>query len=207
MDKNQTECSNMFHRMGWATRPNPPRPIAPGKWAVPDDGSPDLVVQRWANGAHIEVKNGDTSFAFSEWRENQRTWANKYGDQHNLWFFLGLGTDPPNYNPEKYNPRGSFLFPWWVMLICEQMLLPYQKSLPYRAKGSLIVIQEQRLYAEYLLKNYRLVWSDGGWHMPATNSFPLQPLPSYFRLISKETTNGDRSIRSEPVTEQTRVTA
>ena len=182
-DLNQGECRKTFHNWGWATRATNPIYIK-GKWIVPEDeGKPDIMVQSGMCGAHIEIKQGDTSFAFDQWRENQRTWAKSNGSKHNLWFWLGLGVNPPNYDPEKYCPRAAFLFPYWAMLLCEQRLEPYQKSLPYRKKGSLIAIQEKGLYAEHLLKNYRLTWDAGGWTLPKEHPFPMQPLPDYIRLL------------------------
>lgn len=133
------------------------------------------VIAGW-NGQliFVEVKDGKKSFSFARWEDHQRRWAAAVERVCRLpyWLFLVMGTDNPNYNPEKYTPKRAWLLPGRTMLAVERLLMPYQASIPYRAgKGYSKVLQERELDAVHLLHKYELPWGKGRYDLPQTHPF------------------------------------
>lgn len=198
MDRSQPDAVASLHAWGWAERPIPPIPKRifdpkTKKWKtvfmVPGEaGRPDLMCTRNGWGVHIEVKDGKPSFDFDQWEQKQRDWAEEWGFIHHLWFWLCLGIDAPTYNPEKYLPRQTYLFPYPVMLDIEAKIKPFQNTLPYRAKHASLELQERGLVAPVLLAPYRLNWKGKGiWELPPGHPFHIYnaQLPSLMGLSEK----------------------
>lgn len=187
MDRYAPEAVKTLHTLNWAVRSDPTARYA----TAGETGRPDLMCVRDGWGIHIEVKNGATGFDFSQWNPKQREWSKTHGDRLHLWFWLCLGTDAPHYNPEKFLPRITFLFPHNIMWEIEEKLKPYSGTLPYRAKHQRVEIQQQGLIAPTLLKEYRLNWKGKGvWELPAHHPFQVysRPLP-YIQGLSEKTAN------------------
>lgn len=195
MDKRAPEAVKSLHQWGFAVRTDPTVKYA----THGETGRPDLMCVRNGWGIHVEVKNGATGFDFSQWNEKQREWAKSFGNALHLWFWLCLGEYAPSYDPQKYDIRMTWLFPWHVMAEIEEKLKPYSGTLPYKAKHQKIDIQNQGFVAPILLAPYRLQWNKGVWELPTGHPFHLynMPLPSITGL-SEKLPNGNVADSGQP---------
>lgn len=183
----------MLHYHGFATRSDVTSQFV--GWDKADDiGRADIFAARLGKAVHIEVKRGVEGFNLDDWRENQRAWGlrmEQFPFSVPYYLFLTIGKHPPHYNPATYMPRRSWLVPIQQMLDVDALVRPHQKTLVWQAKPRMKrLIQQFKLDAVTLLKEYELVWqaqntlkkpewfedkagdSYGGfWVVPATHEF------------------------------------
>lgn len=157
----------------------------------PSAGRPDEVWRHpfWPS-IPIEVKMFDqprdemrwesASFPFSHIEPEQRVWLTMWESrtvyQKNLYSgrsgaYLALGTRHGRAG-SRAEPRMGWLIPWWYWRtqVEEPIRALQQLSIPLIAANALRL--ELRGYgADTLLKDYKLNWLGGCWHLP--NSHPL----------------------------------
>ena len=176
-DLHSGEVSRSLHKWGFGVRADPTVNWTQQGKGDFTPGRADLMVVKNGYGCYIEIKSGKTGFLFSHYEPHQRQWAETYAlpipYQTPVWIWLFLGTDPPNRNPERYVPRKAWLVPYFAFLEVEQMIAPYQATLPYRVKKGLRKeLQEGSLDACTLFRDYELQWNGGGvWMCPESHLF------------------------------------
>jgi len=169
-DKWQGEIVKMLHNYNIHTRSHPPLKHLEG-WGVADPASPDIVGGN-AKTILIEIKTGDlNSFPFSKWKEHQREWARNIRIQSGIEYWLAI-VIPMNEIVQAVK-RVAFLIPYPVMLKLEELIRPFQNSVPFRLnKAHLLLMRDQGLDMEQLLDMFRLDWVPRtGWVIPKTHSF------------------------------------
>ena len=133
----------------------------------PPIGRPDIIAIRPDRTIVVEVKTfpRGKSFPLDAIRPEQRRWLDAWTEVGGL-AYLGLGTTEGTAGSES-NPRYCWLVPWSIWLGVEDVLSPFQASLPLLAgKGYSTALQEQHLDAIHLLAGWELRWSKG-WHPQA----------------------------------------
>ena len=160
-DKNAHYCTRMLHHHGFLTRTDVTAQFI-GHDKKDDIGRADMFAARGGKAVNVEVKRGISGFLMTEWRENQRKWA-EWSSQPPFcvpyYLYLTIGTHPPTYNPLNYLPRKSWLIPFKVVLQAEEKIVAYQKTLPMRVgKGMNKTMQELKLDAITLFEKYELKW-------------------------------------------------
>lgn len=115
----------------------------PGTFDFPNVGVPFLELNRVVY-IDVEVKAGNTSFAFKNFEKDQRDWAEKYEDRPKyIWLCIGRSLR------EKKKPRKTYLIPLKVFYEIEKNI--GRLSVPYNYK---------------LLYPYELTWvGDGVWEL------------------------------------------
>lgn len=140
-----------------------------------DPGRADLGCIRGGKGVFVEIKTAKASFQFKSWKQNQRDWAVKTdrrnGSETYVW--VTIGSNPPNYNPQKYKPRRSFCIPYRALLDAIEEISPYQQSIPYRLpkKGGKKIMRENGFEFVTMFAEYEVCWENGAWHIPTTHPF------------------------------------
>lgn len=154
----------MLHHYGFTTRSDVTSQFV-GWDTIDDIGRADIFASRMNKPVFIEVKRGTDAFDLTSWRVPQRLWGQWVQSppfKTPYWIFLTIGMHPPNYNPEKYKPRRSWLVPYDDMLDVESQVIGIQNRLVYQAgKGMRTEIQEQNLDAVTLLAEWELDWNGG----------------------------------------------
>ena len=113
-----------LREQGFQTRYDPT-----AKYATTDEpGRADGLVAHNGKSACVEVKCGDESFDFRDYRDNQREWAELYcvNEPYNIPLYVALvmGSDRPNYKFERgYHPRKLWMIPYEQFLIYEKVVL------------------------------------------------------------------------------------
>ena len=171
-DKFASEAVRSLHKYKFGVRADLTERFATGA----EPGRADLMIVRGGFGGYIEIKGGRASFDLREYRQNQRQWAYQHAITESatpVWIWFYLGEDAPNRNPDKYNPRKTWLFPAEHLLYVESRLAGIQNTLPYLAKkGMKREVQAQNLDAITLLAGYELLWAGGGiWDIPTSHPF------------------------------------
>lgn len=152
-------------------------------------GRPDLMCWRGGRMTMVEIKDALTAFPFANFEQTKRDYAAKYcySSPYNIdvWIWLCLGTGQPQWKPEKI-PRLSWLIPLVEWYKVEEKVKPHQLSLPYRVgRGYNKIMQELKLDALNLLKNFTLEWKGSGiWTLSLKHPFSElylspQALPMY----------------------------
>jgi len=197
-----------MHAWGLGTRSDPTRPDGGNNG---ESGRADVIAYRNSLAVAIEFKYGKTGFnPFSKtagWKRKQRLWARRWCIQEfgvDYYLFLSMGTHPPHYHPEKYMPRRSWLIPYHAMRSLERVFIlaqmagdtAIQQTIPYRAgKGYSTFLQEHKLDAIHLFRDYELVWQKGSngkpgyWQCPEQHIFFQRYLVPRKPLIALETDN------------------
>lgn len=161
MDKNAPFCVRMLHHHGFITRSDITAKFA----GISGDniGRADIFASRMGNAVFIEVKRGINGFMLSNWRNNQREWAEMVSKAPFLtpyYMFLTLGKHPPTYNTKSYLPKRSWLIPYKEMIKICDLIEPIQKTLPMRLKkGMKKALRENKYDAINLLKSFELKWN------------------------------------------------
>lgn len=172
-DKYAHEAWRTLRSYGFAVRTDPTEKYSTSG----ENGRADALVARAGRAVYVEAKTGATSFAFKNWRPNQREWfyeyCAKYPFQMELWFWITMGFDRPNSTNPTDAPRRSYLFSSQIMFQTEQLISPYQDSIPYRVGPAYKrEMQDRHLDAENLWLPYALMWDGGGkWKIPNTHAF------------------------------------
>lgn len=126
-------------------------------------GRPDLVVMNPRGpGFYVEVKvhraNKNTSFSFTEISEGQRRWLSEWEKVRSGGSYLALGV-------VGIRPRRGYLIPWPMWLYVEELITPFQNSLPHEVRpGMLKEVQERHLDFR-LIKDWELRRVSGGWEI------------------------------------------
>jgi len=98
----------------------------------------------------VEVKAGSSSFAFSEFSDDQRAWADE-DNEHEKWLWICIGKAIRS----KKHPRKTWLIPLQVFYDLEVSI--GRKSIPYECHS---------------LDMYELTWLGGGvWDIPGCHPF------------------------------------
>ena len=171
-DRLASEAVRSLHKIGVGLRSDPTERFATGG----ENGRADLMCVYRGRGFYCEIKGGRASFDLREYRKNQREWAYHHALMESatpVWIWFYLGEHAPHYNPEKYNPRKTWLFPAEHLLVVERRLAGIQNTLPYLVKkGMKREVQDGNLDAFTLLAGYELLWAGGGiWDIPASHPF------------------------------------
>lgn len=166
-DANHSDATLTLHYHGFIVRSDPT-----SKFLVEEPGRADIHAVRGGRAVAIEVKDGKRSgdnagFDMSEWRENQREWAELYCEAPPFstpyWLWIRIGAHPPHYDPAKYNPKITWLIPRNEFLKAESKLKGIQNVLPYKARPGLRKeIQENKLDAINLFSGWELTWMKKG---------------------------------------------
>jgi hypothetical protein len=163
MDKNQPFCVKMFHYYGYQIRSDPTLKRV-GHNTKKDVGRADLVITRKGKGIYVECKRADTSFAFSQWTQKQRKWAEivespTYGMEYYL--YLTIGVDRPNSNIDKFIPKTTWLIPRRDYLDAEALIVKYGvgNMLLKVHKNTKKEVKDEDLTAYRLLAPYQLQWN------------------------------------------------
>lgn len=141
--------------------------------AVKQPGRPDLVVMNPKGpGYYVEVKafapDKETAFPFSCITEGQRKWLTMWNDQCDnvagSWLAIGA-----------YGTRHEiYLIPWADWLGYEDLLSPYQNSLPYKV-GHGYDTEMQRLKIDFRMLEWAKLLrvptkerlpGESGWRIP-----------------------------------------
>ena len=93
-------------------------------------GVPDLIVMNpRGHGYYIEAKYLDpvkeTSFAFSKIEDSQRNWLAEWEKVCPYGSYLGIGVNS--------KPRCTYIIPWQSWTFIEELVTPFQSSLPFHA--------------------------------------------------------------------------
>ena len=172
-DKYAREAWRTLRNYGFAVRTDPTQKYA----TAGENGRADALVARAGRAVYVECKTGATSFAFKNWRPNQREWYEQfcvpYPFDMELWFWITMGFDRPNSINPTHAPRRSYLLSVEVLKQTEDLISPIQDSIPYRVGPAYSrEMQKRHLDAENLWLPYALVWAgDGNWTFPLTHSF------------------------------------
>jgi len=137
-------------------------------------GRPDLVVMNpLGPGFYMEVKiinvAKETAFHFDKISAGQRRWLSMWEDVRTDGSWLGLGVIGTR-------PRKMYVIPWSTWLSIEELLTPFQNSLPYSAgPGYRVELQTMgldfRLLTPFLctkVKSSERVSGESGWRIPLT---------------------------------------
>jgi len=116
----------------------------------------NVYVPIWLERRHehimVEVKHGETSFPFNEFRESQREFTQEWFDGEledidELWLWLSIG----KAITDKDYPRKTLLVPIYDWLKLERRIIRERKSFPY----------------DYDMGAYELEWEGHGyWSVP-----------------------------------------
>ena len=128
-DKNASFCVKMLHHHGLLTRTDVTSRFV-GHSTHRDIGRADIFCSHRGRAVGVEVKYGTTSWRHhprwdkkaqewqSGWTFRQREWG-VMSQEHPFctpyYVFLTMGEHSPQWNPEKYNPRKSWLVPYRAM--------------------------------------------------------------------------------------------
>lgn len=163
-DKNHGFAVKALRHHGFLTRSDPTIPY------LPASGRADIIALKNGRAVHVEVKNGYRSFTINAgehdsqgWKPNQREWAKfsqMYPFEIPYWIFLTMGTDPANYNPDKYLPKISWLIPYKHLQDTRDAISEIQKSIPYKDfKGVKTAVKNAQLWAIERFKQYSMEWA------------------------------------------------
>lgn len=156
--------------------------VAPGNY---QKGVADLSIAKNEKSALVEVKNGNKGFAFSDWREEQRSWAEMVEKEKRVPYFIALvvGDSRPDLKNgrDDLRPRKAWVIPRKYFLAVEYMVSKYQKSIPYRVlRNTPVEMRDANLDAITLFQQYELKWEKGGWHIPQNHK-----ISTYFEMNSE----------------------
>ena len=183
-DKNHHYATKLLHHYGFATRSDVTSKFV-GWDKAEDIGRADIFASRRNMPVFVEVKRGIDAFDTTQWRVPQRIWAEWMESapfNTPYWLYLTIGKNPPNYNPDKYMPRKSWLIPRAAFLEVEKKSIAIQNRLVYRAaKGMRKEIQEGNIDACTLLSEWELVWNaNDSLHKPSWMRSLGEPLDSTY---------------------------
>jgi hypothetical protein len=126
----------------------------------------------------IEIKQAETSFPFSDIRENQRAGLTAWEKNNDApaWLAITMGTDRPNSNSNI--KRRSWLVPWSSWVLQENLIREHGlKSMPYSAETTTRKILK-KYSADSLLGEYEVKWiPTHGWSIPRSHGFA-----AYYKL-------------------------
>jgi hypothetical protein len=126
----------------------------------------------------IEIKQAETSFPFSDIRENQRAGLTAWEKNNDApaWLAITMGTDRPNSNSNI--KRRSWLVPWSTWVLQENLIREHGlKSMPYSAETTTRKILK-KYNADSLLGEYEVKWiPTHGWSIPRSHDFA-----AYYKL-------------------------
>lgn len=181
------EVKTAFNMQGYLYRADPT-----DKYATEGEpGRSDLIVIRGGHGVALEIKSDHDSFAFKNWRDNQRQWYADWCVPNKIPYWIWLNMGEVNVNraqgkkPIEGLMRRAWLMPIDRLLEVENLLYSTQDSIPYLAeKGFSTVLQTNQWDAVHLFKDYELFWqklpipwdltkSKYCWTIPTTHSFDL----------------------------------
>lgn len=163
-DNNHPFAVKALRHHGFLTRSDPTIPY------LPVSGRADIIALRNGKAVHVEVKNGYRSFIINAeehdsqgWKPNQRKWA-KFSQMSPFripyWIFLTMGSDPANYNSQKYNPKISWLIPYSCLEDTRLEIKDIQKSIPYKDyKGIKLALRDAKIWAIERFKQYSMEWA------------------------------------------------
>ena len=120
----------------------------------------------------IEIKQAETSFPFSDIRENQRAGLTAWEKNNDApaWLAITMGTDRPNSN--SHIKRRSWLIPWSAWVLQENLIREHGlKSMPYSAETTTRKILK-KYNADSLLGAHEVKWIPTyGWFIPESHTF------------------------------------
>lgn len=174
-DKNHGFATSLLHHHGFLTRSDVTSRFI-GHDRAGDIGRADIFSSRMSRAVNIEVKYGTSSWRCApKWNGKKKKWEGGWNYRQREWavmsmqppfctpyyIFLTMGENPPNWNPDKYVPRRSWLIPfmpfWEAVHAIEQAGM---LSMPYAIKkGIRRIYQENNWAACELFAKYELQWN------------------------------------------------
>lgn len=174
-DKNHPFATKLLHHHGFITRSDVTSQFI-GHDRHVDIGRADIFASRMGRAVSIEVKYGKMSWRHApKWDSKAKKWRSGWHYKQREWgamsmespfctpyyVFLTMGENPASWNPEKYNPRKSWLIPfialWKAVHAIEQADM---LSMPYKVKkGIRRVYQDNQWSASDLFSEYELQWN------------------------------------------------
>ena len=99
-----------------------------------EGGRADILVLKNGKSCAVEVKSGRKSFLLSDWKDNQRSWSKIYcEDYFTTPYYLSIVIGEEGLRAPKIGERHAWLMPKNVFEETEKTILPYQKTIPYKA--------------------------------------------------------------------------
>jgi hypothetical protein len=134
---------------------------------VPKRGRPDIFILNPKGPTRVcEVKvllPSRTSFNFDEISDKQREWLDRWEEEG--VGFIGFGVIRPHGKRDFLDHL--YLIPWRTWKQVEELVKPYQGSIPYEAgKGYRTELQENKYDIVHLFEEYELQRDNGAWQLP-----------------------------------------
>lgn len=142
----------------------------------PSSGQPDLMVYYASNAAFVEIKNGDKSFSWNAWPDNEIEWAQRAWDNYSTETFIGLVMGKgraDSHRRDNVFPTKIYLVPFRVAL---QTYHAFREvgvwSMPYEDDMKNTSLATRKMSAQSLFAEYEIHYERGeGWTIPNHNPF------------------------------------